>query len=238
MQFLNRQPAKNNNKLEFYIPSKPETTTAAEDAWRMAAEEQWRQHRETAALLGLANVQIDDMLMRMDEQEKKIRELESLAATDPLTGLMNRRGFEKFIAIETARIERGGSEGAVLLLFDLDRFKEINDTHGHAAGDACLKKVAEYLGGTIRILDGAARLGGDEFAVLLTDTTQVKAQARIDSIRAALRAVKVDFNGAMLSFGVSLGLSEFPPCTTYDQAYADADRDLYRAKRTAADKGV
>ena len=74
--------------------------------------------------------------------EKKIRELEELALTDPVTGLMNRRGFEQFFAREHARMRRHETPGSVLLLFDLDKFKEINDTHGHQAGDASARMAA------------------------------------------------------------------------------------------------
>lgn len=165
------------------------------------------------------------------EQEKKIRELEDIASTDVLTHLMNRRGFENFYAQECARIGRGQSTGALLVLIDLDGFKAINDTYGHQAGDACLKVVAEQLMHAIRFTDGAARFGGDEFALLLTQTDLDKAADRAIEIRAALDAISFDWQGTRLSCTGSIGIA---PVTRGDEdlalPYRRADAALYADK--------
>ena len=132
----------------------------------------------TQALLrdALARLQAAEQIIAA--QEKTIRELEDIASTDLLTGLMNRRGLESFFEQELSRMRRGTSEGAVLVMIDLDGFKAINDTYGHKAGDECLKEVATQLLNSIRISDGAARFGGDEFAILLTQTDPKKVLSR------------------------------------------------------------
>ena len=98
--------------------------------------------------------------------ERKIRELEARADTDPLLDIRNRRGFMRELKRSLAHLQRYKGEAA-LLFIDLDGFKGVNDTHGHAAGDAILKTVAQKLTNHVRASDVVARLGGDEFCVLL-----------------------------------------------------------------------
>src|SRR4051812_9708169 len=105
---------------------------------------------------------------RLAAHEQYIRALEEQVSTDTLTGLLNRRGLEKFFLQEQQRIRRQQSPGALFALIDFDRFKAINDEYGHPAGDACLKHMARTLAQSIRVLDAAARLGGDEFVLVLT----------------------------------------------------------------------
>lgn len=164
---------------------------------------------------------------RIVAQEQKIRELEALASTDPLTGLMNRRSFEKAFAQELSRVRRHKTPGCVLMLFDLDKFKQINDTYGHQAGDACLKAVADYLKARLRSVDSAARFGGDEFAILLSNTTPTKAA---EEIKSALKRLEINWHGETVSFGVSVGIHHVTSEGTYEKAYMAADRDLYLHK--------
>jgi diguanylate cyclase (GGDEF)-like protein len=183
------------------------------------------------ARLEQANAKAAAAELRLAEMENKIKELEELALTDPVTGLMNRRGFEKFFAQEHARMRRHDVPGSVLLMFELDKFKEINDTHGHLAGDACLKKVGEYLRGRLRTLDGAARIGGDEFAVLLSHTDPEKAAARISEMKAALGDMLAVWQEKELHFSASVGLEYLTAEGTYESACQAADQSLYSNKR-------
>lgn len=171
------------------------------------------------------------------DQERKIRELEDLASTDVLTGLMNRRGLDTFFEQELSRIRRGHSPGALLVLIDLDRFKAINDTHGHQAGDACLKIVASHIMDSIRFTDAAARLGGDEFAILLTQTDLDKAADRVRSIRNTLNEVHFDWQGTDLSCGGSLGIASISgEDASFTSAYQKADAALYADKAQRKEK--
>jgi len=165
------------------------------------------------------------------EMQNKINELEALAVTDPVTNLMNRRGFEKFFAQEQARMRRHDVPGSVLLLFDLDKFKEINDTHGHLAGDACLKKIGDFLRGRLRTLDGAARIGGDEFAVLLSHTDPEKAAVAISEMKAILSDMDATWQDKKLHFSASVGVEYITAEGTYESACHAADLSLYTSKK-------
>lgn len=166
------------------------------------------------------------------EQERRIRQLEELADSDALTGLLNRRGFERFFGAELARMQRYHSEGGYLLLIDLDLFKQINDKYGHQAGDACLKAVSKLLTGATRIVDGAARFGGDEFAVLLTQTDADRAAERIQTLRDLLNNIVVEWKGATLRLSASIGGAPVRPDSTLESAYREADKRLYMDKHS------
>jgi diguanylate cyclase (GGDEF)-like protein len=191
----------------------------------------WRTHSATMALLKHAYHRIAHAEEKIAEQEKQIQALENLAASDPLTGLMNRRGFEKFFDYELARIQRHKSSGSLLVLIDLDYFKIINDTYGHLAGDNCLKLVSQTVLDSIRMLDGAARLGGDEFALLLTQTDPEKAVERIQLIKQVLNEIKLDWQGEKLHFGASIGVAHVTEDSDFEGIYHAADTDLYADKQ-------
>jgi diguanylate cyclase len=112
-------------------------------------------------------------------------ELEALARTDPLTGLLNRRGLEEALERETARVRRTGGSVS-LVLIDLDRFKILNDTRGHAAGDAALRDIGDLLNRGLRTNDVAGRWGGDEFAVVFAGLPEDFARDVIDRLRSTL----------------------------------------------------
>jgi diguanylate cyclase (GGDEF)-like protein len=191
----------------------------------------WRTQSTTVALLKDAYDQIEAAERRIAEYERRIRQLEDLASTDPLTGLMNRRGFEKFVEHEMARIRRLHSPGALFVLIDLDKFKPLNDLYGHQAGDACLRLVADQLIKSIRVVDGAARFGGDEFALLLTQTDPEKAQVRVNQVRDMLNDLTLRWEGDELHFGASIGCEAVGADSTYAKIYQAADRALYADKK-------
>ena len=122
---------------------------------------------------------------RMAEQLERIAELENLSFTDPMTGLLNRRGFENQFRLTLARSRRYGEIG-VIAYFDLDNLKEINDRLGHGAGDDLVKCCAETLTNSVREIDTVGRLGGDEFCVLLTNTNWQDGVRRMRTRTAAL----------------------------------------------------
>jgi diguanylate cyclase (GGDEF)-like protein len=111
--------------------------------------------------------------------------LSHLSRTDVMTGCLNRRGFEEHVASALARAERGGPTPS-LLLIDLDKFKQVNDTYGHAAGDELLQWVGRTLKHAVRAEDSVARLGGDEFAVLLSACPVSEAPTVAERLRAQL----------------------------------------------------
>jgi diguanylate cyclase (GGDEF)-like protein len=143
------------------------------------------------------------------------------AATDPLTGLSNRRGFD----MEAARM-RGRRPFAVLAV-DVDRLKQVNDTLGHAAGDALLVEIAEAAAGVMRREDLIARIGGDEFAAFLGDASEEGARRAAERILAALLLTKVNGVTPAVSIGVACG----SPTSELADVLQEADAAMYSAKR-------
>ena len=169
-----------------------------------------------------------------------IRELQALidglcqlSQRDALTGLPNRRGFEIGAQQELDRAIRSG-ETPLLLILDLDHFKRINDQHGHGAGDAVLRAVAQALRRAVRPMDTVARLGGEEFAVLLPNVSPPLAEALADRLRQAVAAQPVQLpDGSWLPVTASVGGALAAPWvrTTLAHWLERADRQLYEAKR-------
>lgn len=151
-----------------------------------------------------------------------------LARVDQLTGLGNRRAFEEALRREAARAGRGGEELSLVVL-DVDGFKEINDRHGHPAGDRCLQRVAELLLLTVRDGDACFRWGGDEFAVVLPQTGPEVAEQVRDRLVENVRSARV--GPGEMALGISCGVATASGAPQPDELVADADMDLYLAKR-------
>jgi diguanylate cyclase (GGDEF)-like protein len=160
-----------------------------------------------------------------------IHESERRAATDALTGLPNRVLLRDRIGQALARLRRNAGEVGVLYL-DLDGFKTVNDTHGHAAGDALLRLVADRLRGCVRESDTLARLGGDEFVILLGEPSSAEDAAACARRAAAALALPFQLAEATVAIGVSIGIAMAQPATSdADALLRAADRALYRAKQ-------
>jgi diguanylate cyclase (GGDEF)-like protein/PAS domain S-box-containing protein len=154
------------------------------------------------------------------------REREQLARTDPVTGLMNRRAAEEVLERETSRAERFGSRISVALI-DLDHFKQVNDRHGHAAGDEALRATAQVIIAAMRGADAAARWGGDELLAILPATGLEGARSFAERVRAAVERLSPSvMHGATLSVGVA----ELQPGEDWSDAVRRADARLYQAK--------
>jgi diguanylate cyclase (GGDEF)-like protein len=156
--------------------------------------------------------------------------LERLALTDPLTALPNRRAYEESLTSEIARATRHCKPLALLYL-DIDRFKEVNDLHGHAIGDEALLGFADLLRRHARRGDLAARIGGEEFAVLLPHTGRTQAALVAERIRRALEAAPVG-RTRTVSITTSVGVATFSGTSAEDapEFTRAADEALYRAK--------
>ncbi|MFY8148497.1 MAG: diguanylate cyclase domain-containing protein [Prochlorococcaceae cyanobacterium] len=158
-------------------------------------------------------------------------DLERRACFDPLTGLLNRAELLERLQ-ELVQGRRRGDGQVVLLFCDLDRFKEVNDAHGHLAGDAVLRAVADRLRSVVRSADLAGRMGGDELLVVLVGIrTQKDALAVAEKLRRAL-AEPIPWAGRDLQVSVSIGLTEMDPEESIDQALNRADQGMYQAKRS------
>ncbi|GAB4113488.1 MAG: methyl-accepting chemotaxis protein [Rubrivivax sp.] len=158
-------------------------------------------------------------------------QLERAALHDALTGVANRKGFEAAMARVFAA--PATQRPASIVMIDLDHFKPINDTAGHAAGDAVLVAVAQAIGGAVRTSDVVARLGGDEFAVLLPRCTQAQAVVVAEKVRRAILDIALPWQGRTLRVGASLGVAELGDGhADAAQWLADADDACYAAKRS------
>jgi len=157
-------------------------------------------------------------------------ELRQLAHTDPLTGVLNRRAFTERGAEAIASARRHQRPLAVLML-DIDHFKQVNDTHGHAAGDAAIQQVAALSLRNLRALDLLGRLGGEEFGILLPETTAGEALATAERLRAAIAMQSLELGGARFTLTVSIGLACLVPGEDAASLYGRADQALYQAKR-------
>lgn len=166
--------------------------------------------------------------MLSERGERLVAELRLAARTDPLTGLANRRGLEAAFANEAAHEARSGRPFA-LLVFDLDRFKQLNDEHGHKAGDRALVEVTTILRAHTRDIDTAARTGGDEFALLLSDTHAAGAE---QTLRRLEREINEHARTAGWPAGVSLGSAvSDADGSDMDALMRHADMRLYAMKR-------
>jgi two-component system, cell cycle response regulator len=169
--------------------------------------------------------------------EAKTRELEAMARRDALTGLANRRSLDERLAVELARAQRYGRPLAVVML-DIDRFKRVNDDHGHQVGDRLLEFVGELLQGTVRPSDLACRYGGEEFVVLVSDTTASNATALAERLRRGFEANSGTLTAAptqTISAGVS-GTDLLGPDATAEMLLHTADVALYAAKNAGRNR--
>jgi len=162
------------------------------------------------------------------------------ATADPLTGLSNRRYLEQRIRSEYAFAARH-QRALSMLVLDIDRFKRVNDTWGHLAGDAVLRAVGVCLSSTLRTEDLAARFGGEEFVLLLRDEDAAGAQMAAERIRAQIEQMRVPWEGRSISVTVSIGLATLAPDTDFkdgEAILARADACLFRAKQSGRNRVV
>jgi diguanylate cyclase (GGDEF)-like protein len=167
-------------------------------------------------------------------EEANVR-LENLSRRDGLTGLFNRRHFDEIKDIEFSRATRGNLPLS-LILCDVDHFKRYNDIYGHAAGDVCLKSVAQALGGCFgRAGEVVARIGGEEFAVLLPGSSAAQAMAGGERIRQAIAALAMEHAGSDVAQHVTLSIGtaeiDHQSMVRFDELFHEADAALYRAKQ-------
>jgi len=160
-----------------------------------------------------------DVLHKLNEQ----------ANTDALTGLYNRRRMLEDIDLQQALCERNNSKFS-LILGDIDYFKKLNDTYGHAAGDAGLRYLSKLLKDTVRKTDSVSRWGGEEFLILLSGSGEKEAYQIANTLRELVENQSVEFEGKHLRFTLSFGVAQYKMGETIDRTIHNADLALYEAK--------
>lgn len=163
-----------------------------------------------------------DAEITMQQERRRAERAEVEALTDDLTGLYNRRGWQKLLTAEETRCQELGCPACIIVI-DVDDLKQVNDSLGHAAGDQYLYRLAKALKSVLRKEDVAARVGGDEFAVLGVEMDGLIAQALVERLRTVCKAVQVE---------VSMGLALRNPSASLAIAWQQADTEMYRQKRT------
>ena len=163
----------------------------------------------------------------LDAKEKA----EVEARVDILTGLTNRRSFIESAHDFIARAKRCPNTNLYLLMIDIDHFKKVNDTYGHAAGDAVLIAVAKTLSDTIRTIDVVSRLGGEEFAALMENKESQGAIDLSERLRKAIENLVVVFEGQTIQITTSIGIAKWQPIDNLDSLLNQADNALYLAKK-------
>lgn len=167
-----------------------------------------------------------------------VRDLEQLATTDGLTGLINHRTFQKQLIHEIERAKRTKTELS-LMLVDLDHFKKINDNYGHPIGDFVLKEVATFLKNTVRNIDHVARYGGEEFAIILPDTSAEDALMMGQRMGLEIMKKKMEEQGIKLEVTFSVGIATYPTHTIVKEQLIDfADTALYTSKKTGRNRAT
>ncbi len=153
-------------------------------------------------------------------------ELQRIATTDALTGAWNRRQFQHLLEVEMASAARHGS-ALSLLMFDVDHFKRVNDSHGHQVGDQVLLRISEVTQRNLRTEDALARWGGEEFVVLLPHSTAAEAARLAERLRALVADCPMP---AVSRISASYGVAQWQPGETLDSWFRRLDQALYRAK--------
>ena len=193
---------------------------------------------EEVELVAQMSALVEDLHREIESRTQLSNELERMAITDFLTGVMNRRQFDKVLQDEWGRLKRYGSHFA-LLLIDLDHFKEINDRFGHQAGDEVLKRMGRVLRATLRSEDSLARYGGEEFAVIAIGANETSARDLAERLRQRVRggSLPAGVPPVTITVGVASTVS-LPPGSDLPFLLRAADEALYRGKAAGRDRVV
>jgi len=186
------------------------------------------------AVLGISLAALLGSLILSWSRRERMQELERQATQDALTGLDNRRRFERDLGKAMARSRRDASTGALLIL-DIDDFKRVNDSQGHPAGDRLIKEVAEVLRRRTRESDMLARLGGDEFAVILPRCSREEAQIAAEAIAREVREYRSGDGSEPVTVSVGVAMFGEDPRTSAATVFSEADTAMYAAKDEGRD---
>lgn len=176
--------------------------------------------------------EVESLRRQLETARRKISALEARANEDSLLGVLNRRGMEAELDRAIAFSGRYGMVASVIFI-DLDEFKQINDTHGHDAGDAGLRHVVMIIENNIRTSDLLARIGGDEFVILLWNATREIAESKARSLTAIVERTRLARGEEQIRLSISCGVAELRSDDTAAMVLSRADAAMYAAKKSA-----
>jgi diguanylate cyclase (GGDEF)-like protein len=203
--------------------------TVSDSASVMGIPEAELTPRVREALMELMG-EVDRLGREVAAMKERLREAHELADRDPLIPVLNRRAFVRELSRVIAYARRYG-DPAGLVYFDIDNFKQVNDAHGHAAGDAALHHLAKLVLGHVRETDIVGRLGGDELGLILVRTDEADAAAKARSLADLVARRPLRFGAGEIPLSISVGAVAFTGEDGPDDALARADRAMYEAKR-------
>ena len=205
----------------------------------LRAEVELERARREGELYQLKNVQLVDALTDVQRLNRELSDkalaLEELSQRDALTGLYNRRFLHARMGEEIQRFTRYGTPFS-LVVYDIDRFKEVNDRHSHAVGDKVLATLAGVVSAALREPDRHIRFGGEEFAILLPETTLDAARATVEKLRLRVAAYDWSSIAGEVAVTISMGVAEVQAGETMETLFDRADALLYRAKRAGRNR--
>lgn len=184
---------------------------------------------EINTTLQFALLAMEEAEKRIKRQEIRIKHLESLSVTDELTQLLNRRGFLQQFQYSLS-ISRRSNTGGSLMVLDLDKFKQINDTYGHSAGDDVLQNVGFSISKVVRESDIVGRIGGDEFSILMPGASPVTVKKRISQIHSAISDIKFPWNYKNITIRGSIGRYDYQSQENEQEILNLADTNMYEQK--------
>ena len=181
---------------------------------------------------------VTDIAANRMELQKANGQLEKLTKTDPLTQIDNRNGLAVNVDLANKRYKMQQTVSSLVML-DIDHFKQINDTHGHPAGDAILQQLAAIIKESMRENDSVARYGGEEFAIILHNTTSDNASHFVERLRKAIEDTEFTFQETVIKVTISFGIAQISTKGGDNKAWMEAaDKALYQAKRQGRNQGV
>ncbi len=174
----------------------------------------------------------------LQQKHREKEQYQQLASIDFLTGAMNRRKFKELAKMELKRVKRY-KKGLSLMMLDIDHFKKINDTHGHASGDCVLKAFYQTCNNSVRKTDIIARIGGEEFVILMPETSLKPASDLAERIRIEINNLEVKTEGITIKLTVSIGVTAWDATAgSIDVMVERADKALYKAKNTGRNRVI
>lgn len=197
-------------------------------------------HSQLQGKIDFANQELRDKNIQLGGRTRELEHaldlLSAMATTDWLTELPNRRKFDETLSRMFHQSERFAEE-ITLVLFDVDHFKQVNDSHGHGAGDEVLRDIGTILRLHVRKSDLPARLGGDEFGIVLYHTNLEQATLFVEILMESVRTHAFDYDGFQLNISLSIGIAQYEPSMKAPQElYYAADKALYQAKKEGRDR--